>query len=422
MARQSRKISALGIYHVMLRGINKQNIFFCEDDFVRMMNILQEIPFERDQVTGKIMADNLCTIYAYCILDNHLHLLIREGMQNISEIMKRIEDRYAVYYNKKYERTGHLFQARFPSEPVNDSRYFFTLLRYIHRNPVKALESRTPEEYPYSSWNEYVNHPSNLFGVLKPSAIRATLEKFPIDILTEWVKTDSLSLQGNILPADIAPYIKDLTSKADQCLDMDSFLNVITDKDAMEILLEISGFTNPEDFRLLDAPTQIHYLLQAIDQGVKIKQAARLGTITEYQLRKAIQLKSSTTENCGESSRAGSVPERDKTVENAKLHFAIAQLECLLGEKDHVFTEEQYLHREQLQQQVRRIQGLGKKTYQNLHSIVEYLFEHPRSKCQEIAVHLGVSNETARRFLIRLSNANVVEISGKGKNSTYTLK
>lgn len=409
----------------MLRGINKQNIFFCEDDFVRMMNILQEVPFEREPMSGKVVSDSLCTIYAYCILDNHLHLLIREGKQNISEIMKRIEDRYALYYNKKYERTGHLFQARFPSEPVNDSRYFFTLLRYIHRNPVKALESKTPEAYPYCSWNEYVGHPSNLIKVLKISAIRAVLNKYPLDILIEWVNTSPQALHDNSFAAGIITYVKDNVTIADRCLDMDSFINVITDKEAMDILLEISGHTNPEDFRLLDAPTQIHYLLQAIDQGVKIKQAARLGTITEYQLRKAIQLRTPNTENCensGESSRAGSVPARDKIVENAKLRAAIAQAERLLGENVPAFTEEQYIHREQLQQQVRRMQGLGKKTYQNLHLIVEYLFEHPNAKCQDIAAHLDVSNETARRFLIRLSNANVVEITGKSKNCTYLLK
>lgn len=277
MSRKNRSKSALGIYHVMLRGINKQNIFFCEDDFVRMMEIIRDAPFDKARATGKIISDSLCTIYAYCILDNHVHLLIKEGTKSISDIMKSIEDRYALYYNRKYERVGHLFQSRFPSEAVNDREYFYTLLRYIHRNPVKAMEAKTPEEYPFSSWNEYVGHKSNIMKVLKPSAIQATLEKFPLPELIAWVNID----------------------KEDECLDMDSFKYIITDSDAMEMLQEVSGISNPEDFRLLDAPTQIHFLLKCINCGVNISQAARLGTITDYQLRKAYNKK------CGESQKQG---------------------------------------------------------------------------------------------------------------------
>lgn len=419
MPRQSRIKSSTGIYHVMLRGINKQNIFFCENDYMRMMSILQEAPFERDSLTNKIVSDNLCTIYAYCILDNHLHLLIREGKQNISEIMKSIEDRYALYYNKKYERTGHLFQARFPSEAVNDSVYFFTLLRYIHRNPVKALEAKTPEEYPYSSWNEYVNHPSNLMRVLKPSAVKATLDKFPLEELIPWVNYDPTKVtEANSISKASHCRITDITP-IDSCLDMDSFRNVISDKEAMDILLELSGYTNPEDFRLLDAPTQIYYLLQTLNHGVKIKQASRLGTTTEYQLRKAIQKKS---QNCGDFSSAGSVPAREKTVEKAKLLVALSQMERQLGQDVPEYTEEQYIRLEQIQQRIRQIEGLGKRTYHKLHIIVDLLMEHANLKCQEIATHLDVSNETARRFLVRLANENIIEINGKGKSSTYSLK
>ncbi len=401
MPRESRIKSALGIYHVMLRGINKQNIFFCEDDFLRMMHILQEAPMEKDTATEEIISDSLCTIYAYCILDNHLHILIREGKQNISEIMKRIESRYAIYYNKKYERTGHLFQARFPSEPVNDSAYFFTLLRYIHRNPVKALEASTPEEYPYSSWNEYTGHPSNLIKVLKPSAIQATLEKFPLHVLTEWVNFPPSDAPADpAIPSYIALHaIADL-SKIDQCLDMNNFTNVITDKDAMDILLEVSGYTNPEDFRLFDAPTQIFYLLQAIDHGVNIKQASRLGTITEYQLRKAVLKKTQSlvhTEKCGETSNSVPVPEFEKSVEKTDGHI------------------------EELQQRVRQMEGLSTKTYHKLHQIIEYLHIHPVARCQDIALHIDVSNESARRLLVRLANENIIAISGKSRSCTYSL-
>ena len=77
-------------------------------------------------------------LYAYCLMSNHIHLLIREREDNIGMAIKRIASSYVYYYNHKYSRDGHLFRERFKSEPVNDIAYFITLLRYIHQNPVKA--------------------------------------------------------------------------------------------------------------------------------------------------------------------------------------------------------------------------------------------------------------------------------------------
>ena len=106
MPRQARKESGTGIYHVMLRGINRQDIFEEQE--------------------------------AYCLMSNHVHLLLRERTESISISLKHLTVSYAAYYNKCYQRVGHLFQDRFKSEPVNDIEYFVTLLRYVHQNPVKA--------------------------------------------------------------------------------------------------------------------------------------------------------------------------------------------------------------------------------------------------------------------------------------------
>ena len=83
------------------------------------------------------------TLYAYCLMSNHIHLLIREREDEIGMAIKRIASSYVYYYNHKYSRDGHLFRERFKSEPVNDMAYFVILLRYIHQNPVKAgMEKR----------------------------------------------------------------------------------------------------------------------------------------------------------------------------------------------------------------------------------------------------------------------------------------
>jgi hypothetical protein len=88
-------------------------------------------------------------------MSNHVHLLIRESSESLASVIKRIAVSYAQYYNKKYIRFGHLFQDRFKSEPVNDNAYFFTLLQYIHQNPVAAGISVDVAGYRWSSWGEY---------------------------------------------------------------------------------------------------------------------------------------------------------------------------------------------------------------------------------------------------------------------------
>jgi len=77
-------------------------------------------------------------VYAWCLMNNHVHLLVREVDEDLSATMKRIGVSYASYYNWKYLTTGHLFQDRFRSESVESKRYFLTVIRYIHQNPVKA--------------------------------------------------------------------------------------------------------------------------------------------------------------------------------------------------------------------------------------------------------------------------------------------
>ncbi|WP_139902806.1 transposase [Clostridium thermarum] len=144
MPRQARKYSKSGIYHIMVRGINKQNIFEEDEDrerFIKTLKYYKEI--------------SKYEIYAYCLMTNHVHLLIRETMEPISLIMQRINGSYGIWYNTKYERCGYLFQGRFKSEPVEDKRYFQTVFRYIHQNPLKANLVKDIKGWKWSSLNEY---------------------------------------------------------------------------------------------------------------------------------------------------------------------------------------------------------------------------------------------------------------------------
>ncbi len=144
MARGKRVKSESGIYHIMLRGNNKQRVFFDLEDYYKFLSVLG-------------ICKGICgyKIFAFCLMDNHIHLLIQEGEEPLDKAFKRIGVRFVGWYNAKYKRCGNLFQGRFKSVPVNDDEYFITALRYIHQNPVKAGIAKKCADYDFSSYNAY---------------------------------------------------------------------------------------------------------------------------------------------------------------------------------------------------------------------------------------------------------------------------
>ena len=143
--RHARKKSITGIYHVIMRGINRQSIFEDEEDYEKYIDTLSSF---------KII--NEYEIYAYCLMKNHCHLLLKVGKDDLDLVVKRIAGSYVYWYNLKYRRCGHLFQVRYKSEAVEDDQYLFTLIRYIHQNPLKAGLYKSVSEYKHSSYGEYV--------------------------------------------------------------------------------------------------------------------------------------------------------------------------------------------------------------------------------------------------------------------------
>lgn len=144
MPRTRRKISSTGIYHAMVRGINRQDIFHDKEYYRKYLYILRQVALDGEH-----------RILGYCLMRNHVHLLIDSGESGISEIMKRSGIRYAQWYNQKKGRCGHVFQDRFKSETVENERYLLTVIRYIHQNPVKAGIVTNAKDYPWSSCRSY---------------------------------------------------------------------------------------------------------------------------------------------------------------------------------------------------------------------------------------------------------------------------
>lgn len=168
MPRGPRERSGNGIYHVMLRGINRQTIFEVDDDRYRFLATVKEYVD-----AGKY------NFYGYCLMDNHVHLLLQEGDDDISTAIKRLSASYVFWYNRKYERCGHLFQERFKSEVVETDNYFRVVLRYIHQNPIKAKMCKDIADYKWTSYSEYIYKPIiidtdlclNLFSLDRTKAI-----------------------------------------------------------------------------------------------------------------------------------------------------------------------------------------------------------------------------------------------------------
>lgn len=150
MARRGRQLAESEIYHVMLRGVNRDAIFLEDVDRQRFLTVLAVVK----EASG-------CQIFAYCLMTNHVHLVLRVTDEPLAVVVKRIGVRYAGWFNHRYGRVGHLFQDRFTSRPVEDDAYLVALLRYVWRNPVEAGLADRAEDYPWSS-RRFLGRPSLL--------------------------------------------------------------------------------------------------------------------------------------------------------------------------------------------------------------------------------------------------------------------
>jgi REP element-mobilizing transposase RayT len=145
MARKRRYHIAGAFYHVMLRGNNKQKIFFSEEDRYHLCGLIK---------AG--IAKYGHRIHAFCLMDNHIHLLIQVQNIPLSKIIHNLAFRYTQYINQQQQKIGHLFQGRFKAILIQEMAYFLRLLRYIHMNPVRAKIVKEPEHYPWSGHRAYL--------------------------------------------------------------------------------------------------------------------------------------------------------------------------------------------------------------------------------------------------------------------------
>lgn len=173
MPRQARLDVPGALHHIMVRGIDKSNIFRDDEDKSRFLERL-----------GQTVSEGKCTIYAWVLMDNHVHILFKSGKDGISAVMRKLLTWYAQYFNRKHRRTGHLFENRYKSILCDEDNYLLALIRYIHLNPIRAKIVTTIEQLNRYSWSGHrtligkakhpwmdVDHALSEFGTTRRKAV-----------------------------------------------------------------------------------------------------------------------------------------------------------------------------------------------------------------------------------------------------------
>lgn len=246
MPRLARQKSESSFYHVLLRGIGKQNIFEDDEDRRRFIETMErykkELGFE---------------IHAYCLMGNHIHILIKDVKRQIELIIKKIAGSYAYYFNWKYERVGHVFQDRFKSEPIESDEYYLTVLRYIHQNPEKA-KIEMASQYKWSSYADYIDG----------SGLIETL--FALEML-----------------GGEAGYVTFMEAKEEKiCLEISEQVR-LTDEKAIAIIKKKTKVKNMQEIQQLDIDKRDTILAMLKKEGLSIRQISRLTGINRGVVLKA---------------------------------------------------------------------------------------------------------------------------------------
>lgn len=241
MPRQSRTKSESGIYHIMIRGINRQTVFEDDEDCEKFLQTLRSYK----EKCGY-------QIYAYCFMGNHFHLLLKVGSEPLEQIMRRVCGSYVYWYNRKYDRVGNLFQDRFKSETVEDDAYLLTVVRYIHQNPIKAGIINDISKYKWSSYSEYIKNEG----------------------LTDTAFVLSLFHENKKTAADLFwEYMNE--PQEDNCLEMQAN-HQLTDQEARAMIKKTYGFNSLQAIQSMSTQMRDEVLKNLKESGLSIRRIERL--------------------------------------------------------------------------------------------------------------------------------------------------
>ena len=251
MPRQARKESVSKIYHIMLRGINRQTIFHDNEDRSFFLTVLKKYK----ETSG-------FKLHAFCLMPNHIHLLLETGEEPLETIFKRVGVSYAGWYNKKYERVGHLFQDRFRSEAVDTTRYYMTVLRYILQNPAKAGLEERPGTYRWSSYLAYEKGTGSLTDTEYALELFGSREE-----LIEFVQMPN----------------------TDVVLDEEQFDRRLREEYEKEVMLQITGCKSVSEFQQLEKPVQEAFVRELYQAELSTGQISRLTGIPKTTVYRMVK-------------------------------------------------------------------------------------------------------------------------------------
>ena len=244
MNSRARKRSEGNIYHITARGIGRQVIFEDDSDRARM----------RDAIAS-LMPDYSIEVYAWCFMENHIHLLMHALLEDVSAFMRTLQAGYARYFNKRHDRVGTLFQGRFSAKPINTDEQLMSTVSYIHRNP---LEMGFGLDYTWSSYREYVGNPS----------IAST--SFVLDVFDGVDNFVSFHESGAML------------------LSVCEVSRIrLSESQAKQVLHEVLGDLNPYDVRTLSKEERDGILRRLKKAGLSVRQVERATSIGRNIVSKA---------------------------------------------------------------------------------------------------------------------------------------
>ncbi|MGE6203843.1 transposase [Guptibacillus hwajinpoensis] len=258
MPRKARQKSGTGIYHIIFRGANRQEIFHDNEDRLQFLQTLE-----------KYSSLYKVKIYAWCLMSNHVHLLLKEGTEDISITIKRIAVSFVKYYHFKYNTSGHLFEDRFKSENVETVEYLLTVVRYIHQNPLKARMVRAVEEWGWSSCRQY----------------------YQLTSITRLVNCDLiLNMFGEDRTTAIERFKEfNETVNDDRCLeDVDTDRRRLTDDEARSVINGVIGKIEIAQVKSLPKENRDHILRKVKGiEGVSQRQVARILGVSQTLIYRA---------------------------------------------------------------------------------------------------------------------------------------
>lgn len=278
MGRKPRVEEEGVIYHIIQRGNNKEYVF--EDD--RDKEYLTDL--------FRLLGGNGCIVYGFAIMGNHYHLILRVHGESLQSAMHRLNLRYSKYFNRKNERSGHVFQGRYKAIPVWEERYLLSVLRYVHQNPVRAGICRRVEQYRWSSDGYYRENKKEWIETGLVLEMFSAERKIAIKKYSEFMVDEETGEYENTVGNGKTP---------EGCASAEIEEERINRKPLDEILLATG--VNEQEFQMIKSGSRkrrltgfklayareaikSNYKMKAIGENIKVSDVAIVDMLTRYNL------------------------------------------------------------------------------------------------------------------------------------------